>query len=183
MASDLSPALLVAMPQLLDRNFRGAVVLVVHHDEEGTFGLVLNRPTDLPVEALCDGLEMPWHGDPDALVRWGGPVDPDRGWVLVGGEDDEDIELSPVAEGIQVTSSPEALRRLAADPPTRMRVFLGYAGWGPGQLAQELQQGTWLVAPVAARFVFDAPEEGVWEQVIRSLGIDPSRLVATPGLN
>jgi len=81
------------------------------------------------------------------------------------------------------TSSPDALRQIASDPPERLRVFLGYAGWGPGQLANELAQGAWIVAPLASRFVFDEGESELWEAVLRGLGINPATLVPTQGVN
>ncbi len=181
--SDLAPALLVAMPQLQDPNFRRAVVLLVEHDEDGTFGLVVNRPLDLRVGALCESLAMRWNGEPSRRVGWGGPVRPDHGWVLAGDDEVESLELRPVADGIQVSSSPEVLRSLAEEAPQRFGIFLGYAGWGPGQLGREIAQGSWIVAPVSSRFVFDTACDDVWERVLRSLGIDPATLVATQGVN
>ena len=181
--SDLSPALLVAMPQTMDPNFRGTVVLVLEHDENGTFGLVVNRPTDLPVETLCSTLEIDWNGEPGAFVSWGGPVQPDHGWVLLGEDGLDSLDLRPVAEGIRFTSSPDVLRQLAEDPPEHMRVVLGYAGWGAGQLASELAQGVWIVAPVSAHFVFDPSGEDLWERVIQSLGINPATLIPSQGVH
>lgn len=181
--SDLAPALLVAMPQLVDPNFRRAVVLLLHHDEEGTFGLVVNRLTDVPVDSLCSSLEIGWHGPPEEIVHWGGPVQPDHGWVLLGADDLDHEDVQPVTDGIAFTSSPDALRLIAEDPPERLRVFLGYAGWGPGQLANELAHGSWIVAPVTSRFVFDVGEADLWEAVLQSLGINPATLVPTQGVN
>ena len=78
----LSSALLVAMPQLQDPNFRRTVTLIVEHDEDGTFGLVLNREVDLLASTLCASLDVEWRGDPEANIRWGGPVEPSSGWML-----------------------------------------------------------------------------------------------------
>ncbi len=171
------------MPQLLDPNFKRSVVLLVHHDEEGTFGLVVNRDTDLPVSQLCETLEIAWRGLDDELLSWGGPVQPNTGWVLFddAGEDVEDA--SAVVPGLQVAGTLEALRSVAEAPPEHVRLLVGYAGWGPGQLEGELAQGAWLLAPAEARVVFDVDHEGMWEHVVRSLGIDPSTLVSTPGVH
>ena len=182
MASELAPSLLVAMPQLVDPNFRRAVVLLLHHDEEGTFGLVVNRTTDVEIDSLCSSLDIAWRG-PEEPVRWGGPVQPDHGWVLVGDPDFDHDELEEVVDGIRFTSSPDALRRIAQEPPDRLRVFLGYAGWGPGQLAQEIAQGSWIVAPPSATHVFDVAESDLWETVLHALGINPATLVPTQGVN
>lgn len=181
--SDLSPALLIAMPQLLDPNFHRAVVLLLEHDDEGTFGLVINRPTDLAMSALCETLEIPWRGRSEVVVQWGGPVRPEHGWVLIGDGGIDHLEIDEVAKGIRFSRSPEVLGELAQAPPAHMRVFLGYAGWGPGQLQQEMIQGAWLVAPVEPRVVFESAPDSMWEEVMRGLGIEPATLVPSHGLN
>jgi len=182
----LAPALLVAMPQLLDPNFRRSVVLLIHHDAEGTFGVVLNRTTELRAAQLCESIEVDWHGDPDAEIHWGGPVQPQTGWVLF--EDDEaeqseDEDIREVVPGVGFAGSLAVLRRMASEPPTRMRILLGYAGWGPGQLESELAQGAWLVAPADPSVVFETDVDGMWSQVVRSLGIEPATLVASRGVH
>jgi putative transcriptional regulator len=180
----LAPALLVAMPQLLDPNFRRAVILLLHHDAEFTFGLVLNRPSEIGAESLCASLGVDWRGAPAALVDWGGPVQPHTGWVVLGGEERPELEdLTEVADGLHFAGSMELLRRVAANPPDRLRIFLGYAGWGAGQLEAELVQGAWLVAPLSSHTVFEIDPEVMWERVLRDLGIDPATLVATPGVH
>jgi putative transcriptional regulator len=182
-ASDLSPSLLVAMPQLLDPNFHRAVVLLIDHDDGGTFGLVLNRGTDLPVAQLCASLGIEWQGREERSVEWGGPVQPEHGWLLMGEDAPGHLEVTDVIQGVRFSRSPDVLRECAEAPPRKFRVFLGYAGWGPGQLQQELVQGAWLVAPASAEFVFDTPRESLWEQVVRRLGVDPATLVPTQGVN
>jgi putative transcriptional regulator len=184
-SSSLAPTLLVAMPQLLDPNFRRAVVLLVHHDEGGTFGVVLNRSTDIRAPNLCESLEIEWCGSPDEAIDWGGPVDPQTGWVIF--DDDEPIEASEavtqVGEGVHFAGSLEVLRQVASDPPGHLRVFLGYAGWGPGQLEAELSEGAWLTVPVTSEVVFEVDRSVMWEHVVRSLGIEPATLVATRGVH
>jgi putative transcriptional regulator len=187
----LAPGFLVAMPQLLDPNFRRAVVLLVHHDESGTFGLVLSRASERSAEDLCGALEIPWAGTEEAMVHWGGPVQPDTGWMLLGddqfpvpddeGEDEIDgMELLP---GVQFAGTLDRLRRVAAAPPARLRILLGYAGWAPGQLEAELADGAWLLVPASAEDVFDVPPDLLWAHVLRGLGIDPATLVATQGVH
>ena len=173
------------MPQLLDPNFHRTVVLVVQHDESGTFGVVLNRPTDLLAPSLCSTLEIEWCGSAEDGIDWGGPVDPQTGWVIFG--EDEPIEtgdaVTQVSEGVQFAGSLEVLRQVASDPPQDLRVLLGYAGWGPGQLELELSEGAWLVAPVSRKVVFEVGAPEMWEHVVRSLGIEPASLVATRGVH
>ncbi len=185
----LAPGFLVSMPQLLDPNFRRAVVLLIHHDENGTFGLVLTRASDQRVEDLCDALEIPWAGSSEALVHWGGPVQPDTGWMLVGddslpaAESDDELDGMEILPGVQFAGTLDRLRRVAEAPPARLRILLGYAGWAPGQLEAELAEGAWLLVPASAEDVFDVSPESLWAHVLRGLGIDPATLVSTPGVH
>ncbi|HVH17033.1 MAG TPA: YqgE/AlgH family protein [Myxococcota bacterium] len=181
----LAPALLVAMPQLLDPNFKRSVVLVIHHDSEGTFGVVLNRTTEIRAAQLCESIEVDWQGDPEAEIHWGGPVQPQTGWVLFEDNESEegDEDVREVVPGISFAGSLAVLRRMALEPPSRLRILLGYAGWGPGQLESELAQGAWLVAPADASVLFETDVDAMWAQVVRSLGIEPATLVASRGVH
>jgi putative transcriptional regulator len=184
-SSSIAPSFLVAMPQLRDPNFRRSVVLLVHHDEEGTFGVVLNRPTEITAMGLCATLEVDWCGAPEKGIGWGGPVQPQTGWLLFG--DDVAIEarddVKRVGEGVHFAGSLDVLRRVAQDPPQNLHVLLGYAGWGPGQLESELAEGAWLIAPVSRDVVFGVESSVMWDYVLRSLGIEPSTLVASRGIH
>lgn len=172
------------MPQLLDPNFKRAVVLLVHHDDDGTFGVVLNRGTEILAKSLCDSIEIEWRGNPETEVHWGGPVQPETGWVLFADEGPELPEdVRQVTPGVSFAGSLEALRVIAGAPPMRFRVILGYAGWGPGQLEAELAAGAWLVAPVERSVVFDVAEDALWVHVVRSLGIEPATLVPARGVH
>ncbi|MDH3687583.1 MAG: YqgE/AlgH family protein [Myxococcales bacterium] len=181
--SELAPGLLVAMPQLLDPNFHRAVVFMVEHDEHGSFGLVINRDTEFTCERLCDNLDMEWRGDPERLVSWGGPVQPEHGWLLVGDEASDHEDLVRVTDGVRFSRSPAALRAMARRPVPRLNIFLGYAGWEAGQLLDELIEGAWIVAPASPDLLFDQPRDSLWEAALRGLGIDPATLVQTSGVN
>jgi putative transcriptional regulator len=169
------------MPQLADPNFHRTVVALVEHDEEGTFGLVLNRPTPILAVELCSGLDIEWRGGSSTRVSSGGPCQPDTGWVLVG--EATGAEAQQVVDGIYFARSLQALRRIAEQPPPRARLFLGYSGWGPGQLEQELAAGAWLVAPMSAEAVFSEPPDSLWGRVLQSLGIDPATLIPSTGVH
>jgi len=171
------------MPQLTDPNFHRSVVQLVHHDEDGAFGLVINRRAGVAAGDLCDQLEIPWRGDRDAEVGAGGPVQSETGWVLFGGAALDVPDSYRVANGVNFAGSLEGLRALGETPPERVRLFLGYAGWGGGQLEMELAQGAWLVVPSSAGIVFDGREGEVWSRVLSELGIDPASLVSTPGVH
>jgi len=181
----LAPGLLVAMPQLMDPNFHRAVVLLVHHDADGTFGVVVNRVTDITADRLCDSIEVDWGGDDTAEIHWGGPVQPQTGWVLfderLTGADS--VEVRTLTDGLSFAGSLDVLRQVASNPPLRLRVLLGYAGWAPGQLEAELAEGAWLMAPLDDNAVFEVDPEAMWDHVVRSLGIEPATLISTRGIH
>lgn len=184
MATDLAPALLVAMDLVLDPNFRRSVVLMLEHDvEQGALGLIVNRPSDFSMAQLCESLELAWHGDREACADWGGPVGENQGWVLLDDEAARGLEVVTLAPGLHWTRSQDALRRVAGLPDLRSRVFLGYAGWAPGQLEREIAEGSWLVVPVSAELLFSESHERIWEQAVRSLGIEPATLIPSQGVN
>ena len=184
--SESEASFLVAMPQLQDPNFKRTVALLVDHDAEGTFGLVLNRPVDLTARHLCENLDVEWRGDPSAQAHWGGPVQPDTGWVLCAeglGIRPDDEGVKEIIPGLFFAGSLDVLRAVAVTPPPDVRLFLGYAGWGPGQLEEEMAQGAWLVAPVSADVVFNVSPESMWDHVVRSLGVEPATLIPTRGIH
>jgi putative transcriptional regulator len=163
--------LLVATPQLEDPNFRRSVVLVVEHDEvEGTLGVVLNRPTEVPVDRVLP----PWAelATGPSVVFQGGPVALDSALALarVPGEDeplgwralDGDTEVGRV--GLVDLDAPPGL--IAAEV-IQLRVFAGYAGWGAGQLQSEIEEGAWYVVPGEAGDVFAGDPERLWQAVLR----------------
>jgi putative transcriptional regulator len=197
---------LIAMPQLQDPNFVRAVMLIVQHDEDGTFGLVLNRPVDMSAQELCVGLEMHWGGDPELPLHWGGPVQPQTGWMLFADDpgdrlhvarSDEDLpagdsrledagaarEATDLGNGLHFAGSLEVLRQIVEAPPADLRLFLGYAGWGPGQLEHEMAEGVWLTAPATRDAIFSVDDSEMWDHVVRSLGVEPSSLTLTPGVH
>ncbi len=182
----LAASLLISMPQLLDPNFHRTVLLMMQHDETASFGLVLNRASELSIGELFESLECRWTGDRNALVHWGGPVELNSGWMLLGDTlrlvpDGE--RLTTVVPGVNFAGSLEIFRQVAADPPRNARFFFGYAGWGPGQLESEIAQGAWLSAPASPELIFEASVDDMWGDVVRGLGIDPSTLVSMSGIH
>jgi len=173
------------MPQMQDPNFRRTVALLVRHDDDGTFGVVLNRPVELSAADLCSSLDVRWCGDPSSSIHWGGPVQPTTGWVLFerDGDADEREDLTEVEQGLYFGGSLEVLRAVAESPPSGVRLFLGYAGWGPGQLEREMVEGAWLVAPLSDEVIFEVGPEVMWNFVVRGLGVDPATLIPTRGVH
>jgi putative transcriptional regulator len=199
--TQLAPGLLLAMPHLLDPNFRRAVVLMVEHDEQGSFGIIVNQPSPLTARELFASLDLEWNGDDDAVVWRGGPVMPTYGWVLhdpvlgmpVSAKPDgvtpdmtvlESGGTVPIGRELVLSSgSLTILRNIAGDPPPHVRVILGYAGWGAGQLAEEMARGSWLHVDFSLDLVFGTPPDQMWETALRSLGIDPENIVHGAGIN
>jgi putative transcriptional regulator len=183
------------MPQVMDPFFHKSVVLLIHQDdEEGSFGVIVNRQTGIKVAEILAGLEIEWRGEDADTAFFGGPVQPQLGSVLFSRGDweagpsadpDEDDDeagdgllaaMTEVAPGLAVTHHVGDLRRLAGDPPDHVRLFLGYAGWGAGQLVEEILRDDWLVAPVSEDLIFAADPDEVWELAVRSVGVDPATL-------
>lgn len=182
MSDAFEPALLVSMPQLQDPNFSRTVVLLCDFSPEGAFGLVLNRPTEMPASTMVR-IEPALDGPNTLPLCIGGPVEPERGWILLAEPPDES-EFRTVREGVYLSTSPRLLRRvLTASPTPRARVLAGYAGWGPGQLDAELAQSAWLIASVEIDLLFDVDPGEMWETAIRRLGADPSSLQTSHGVH
>jgi putative transcriptional regulator len=178
----VAPALLLSMPQLDDPNFRRTVVLLCQHTGDGAWGLVLNRQTDTPA-AQAVRLDPPIVRD-NGLTLWeGGPVERERGCLLLG-DDPNDIEAVQICHGLYISGSANLLRQLLErDAPTRARLLMGYAGWGPGQLDAELRESAWLISQVDLDLIFDVPPIEMWETAIRRLGADPGALQMSPGVH
>lgn len=179
--SSLAPTLLVAMPQLEDPNFHRSVVLLCEHADEGAMGLVINRATETLASDIVQ-LEPPPEHDSGIEVWIGGPVDPSRGWLLLSDDLGDAVEVGP---GIYLSASRDVLRRVieAHDLARRCRFLVGYAGWGPKQLDQELAASAWLTVPVEKSLLFETPPDDMWEVAIRRLGIDPNALAMGPGVH
>jgi putative transcriptional regulator len=174
------------MPQLVDPNFNRTVVLLCRHSEEdGAFGLVMNRPVKTTGRVVVN-LNPPVETERALEVWVGGPVEPQRSWMLVGNElgGAAETEDRQIAEGLYLSTSPDLLRRLLnPSPPLRARIVVGYSGWGPGQLEAELEASAWLISEVDADLIFNTPACSMWEEAIRRLGADPSALQLGGGVH
>ncbi len=166
--------LLVATPQLADPNFRRSVVLVVEHEEEdGTLGVVLNRPTEVSVDRILP----PWSElvTGPSVVFQGGPVALDSALALAQVPGTEEplgwraLSGSPAVARVGLVDL-DAPPELLAPEVTRLRVFAGYAGWGAGQLRSEVDEGAWYVLPAKSEDVFMDDPEHLWQDVLRRQG-------------
>src|SRR5258705_9802853 len=179
--ADAAPILLLSVPQMADPNFAKTVVPLRDYPGEGAFGLVVNRRMDEPAWTLIK-TEPPVRVDPDLKLWIGGPVDPQRTWVLMSeaqGPDDEQREICP---GVLLSVSKELTLQLLQTPPsTRARVLVGYAGWDGGQLDREIAASAWLTMDVDPSLIFNTPPNQMWETAIRRLGADPAGLQSASG--
>ena len=183
--NSLAPAFLLSMPQLIDPNFNRTVVLLCKHSDEGAFGLVVNRPMVTTGQVIVN-LEPVLSTERELQVWIGGPVEPERSWMLVGEEPDLAEERTGVriTDRLYLSTSPHLLRRLLdPDPPPRTRLVVGYSGWGPGQLEAELEASAWLLSDVDRDLIFNTPPERMWETAIRRLGADPATLQMSRGVH
>jgi putative transcriptional regulator len=174
-----APLLLIAMPQILDPFFHRSVVLLVHHDADGSLGFILNRPTAISVAEILSGMEIAWGGGEDVVAHFGGPVQPQLGTVLfcpTGGNGEDPAGSAEVIPGVSLTQHVGTLSHLAVAPPRCFRLLLGYAGWGAGQLVQEILRNDWLTAPAQEGLLFASDSEQIWRQALESVGVDPGAL-------
>ena len=176
------PVLLIAMPQVLDPFFHRSVVLLIHNDDEGSFGLITNRATGIKVNR-----DPERHGDLVGRRRrdvafFGGPVQPQMGTLMFDAQavadrgESADATSSLVAPGVRLTQNVTDLGELAESPPEHMRLYLGYAGWGAGQLVEEILRNDWMTAPIDNQLLFTDDPETVWARALDSVGVDPDTL-------
>ncbi len=172
--STLSNQLLIAMPNLHDPNFEHGVAIICQHGEDGAMGIMVNRLSDY---RLGDVLaQMSLRSDlpdvVDAPVLVGGPVQPERGFVLhtPHGAWDSSFRIS---DSISVTTSRDILEAIAAgNGPQHAIVALGYSGWSPGQIEHELRENAWLTAPVDLAILFTTPLDERWQAAATLVGVN-----------
>lgn len=161
--SSLQGHLLIASPRLLDPNFRRTVVLLVQHTEQGALGLILNRPTSVPIrQAWQQVSQLPCQVE--EVLRLGGPVE----GPLMALHTRPNLSESEVLPGVYFAVEPKHLTPLVTEPSGPARFYVGYAGWGAGQLESELSEGSWLTPEATPAHVFDNGED-LWERVTREI--------------
>ncbi len=170
------------MPQLGDPNFHRSVVLMLEHSETGAMGLVINRAAPLTLRELAKGqsLSIARLREQEAVFV-GGPVEPNRGFVL---HDCRTLtEKQEILPGLFLSVTVDALGPLLQDATVRLRFCLGFAGWGPKQLEQELTSGAWLFTEASAPGVLDGDPAALWDSTLRGMGVDPAMLLSSKGVH
>lgn len=179
----LTGQLLIAMPAMADPRFAQSVIFVCAHTADGAMGLIVNRPIEQPsFDDMLRQLDItPVPPARRIRLHQGGPVENARGFVLHTADWSGDGSLR-VDDSLVLTASLDILKAIAAGGgPERGLLALGYAGWGPGQLEQEIQQNAWLSAPALLDVLFDRDHETKWRRALASLHIDPLLLSGAAG--
>jgi putative transcriptional regulator len=173
---------LVAMPGLQDENFNHTVSLLCEHSDSGAVGLVINRPTDLRLSEMMEQMGLDHDEvDGETIVYWGGPVQPERGFVIhrePGGWE----SCLPLDAGLFITTSRDILSAIGkGEGPREFFVVLGYAGWDAGQLETEMLHNAWLNTPLDGQILFRIPAGERWQAATRLLGVDVSQITSEAG--
>jgi putative transcriptional regulator len=181
--SALTNQLLIAMPGMVDPNFSTTVTLICEHNDDGALGIIINRPLSLKLSGLFEQLAVD-DADPETAsnpVMSGGPVGTERGFVLHGKNHSFENTLA-VSDDIQLTLSRDVIDAMAVgDGPEKSLVAIGYAGWEPGQLEEEMLANSWLNVTATPELVFDTPFEERWDSAARLLGVNIASLSPDAG--
>ncbi len=184
---DLTDQFLIAMPGMRDGNFSGAVVYLCEHNANGALGLVINRPTELPLQELFQKVDLKLDRPDlaDEPVYFGGPVQTERGFVLHDRLDAEGGHYNStlkIGEALEMTTSRDVLEALAGGAgPKRVFVTLGYSGWSAGQLEDEISRNGWLTVKAQPEIIFDTPVEQRYDKALSLLGVDRNFLMGEAG--
>ena len=184
---DLTNQFLIAMPGMADETFAGTVVYLCEHNERGALGLVINRPIDIKLKNLFHKVELKLDREElaEQPVYFGGPVQTERGFVLHEKLHDGDAPYNStlsIPGGLEMTTSKDVLEAMAGGSgPLKVLITLGYSGWQPGQLEDELGRNGWLTVDADHKVIFDTPIEQRYGRALSLLGFDPMMLSQEAG--
>jgi len=181
--TSLTGHLLIAMPNLADPNFSGTVSLICEHSESGAMGLVINHPTEITMAEVFEQMNVEGGEEQRGqLVLSGGPVSLDRGFILHSSGDGDWESSLQITDDLVLTASADIVRAMASEkPPNPALMFLGYAGWGAGQLEEEIQQNSWLTTPATTDIIFNAPFAERVKLAVEAAGVNFGRLSGGAG--
>jgi putative transcriptional regulator len=180
----LEGKLLIAMPGMNDPRFEKSVVFMCAHSGEGAMGLIVNKPvTGLGFREMMEKLELGITAStPDFPVLYGGPVQTGRGFVLHSNDYESQESTMPVAGGVSLTATIDILKAMAdGHGPDKAMFALGYAGWGPGQIEDEIRANGWIHCDADPSILFDPDMETKWNRALGKLGIEASSLSVHAG--
>lgn len=176
--TQLKNQLLVAMPSLNDPNFKQAVAYVFEHSELGAMAIVINKPMSINVGSVLEMLDIPID-EPDIKnfpVLRGGPVSREQGFIIHREKEIGNGEIASKQHHIIISGSKEDLIKIPQRKFDRVLVSLGYAGWGQGQLEEEIMRNDWVVAPLDPKIIFETPFDKRWEEAAALVGIDFTKM-------
>ncbi len=180
---ELAPGLLAAAPSLRCPFFHHTVVLLIDHGDDGSFGFVLNKEAPLDFRGVAEELGLAVENDRvfDVPVLRGGPVSPETGWIVFDPDGAPKVpkDVLRVSGGLALTASVDMLHAMASgEVPERALLTLGYSGWSPGQLEDEMREGSWIPIDLDPALIFELPIADRWRIALESLGIDPGRVTS-----
>lgn len=181
---DLTGNLLIAMPGMGDPRFEHSVVFMCAHSDEGAMGLIVNKPApEVALHDVLDQLEISPESDvAKKPVHYGGPVEMARGFVLHSGEYSSRLQTLEVSHAFGMSATVDILEDIAkGQGPRKSLVMLGYSGWGPGQLEDEIGRNGWLTCDATTDLVFGTGDPDKWSEALGQLGIDPLGLSSAAG--
>lgn len=179
----LQAQLLIAMPSMQDERFQRSVIFMCSHTADaGAMGLMINKQLpNLQFADLAKQLDIDAEHSPPITMHFGGPVETGRGFVLHSDDYQRDATI-PMADGVSMTATVDILRAMASGTgPGDAILALGYAGWAPGQLEQEIQRNDWLHCAADSDIIFEVALDAKWEAAVRRIGIDPAMLSMQAG--
>lgn len=180
---------LIAMPGMLDTNFERTVVYICAHSEDGAMGFIINRPQDMNFKDVLLHLQLVDEDEAICLpprtvdfpIRSGGPVESGRGFVLHSDDYSSDSSI-PVSDDISLTATLDIVRAISrGEGPRRGLLMLGYAGWGAGQLENEIAANGWLTCPASEDLIFDTAAEDKYDRALALMGVSPAMLSSEAG--
>ena len=174
---DLTGQIIVSMPALQDERFYRTVIYICAHSPEGSMGIIINKKIDYDLYPdLLEQLGINKMNNKKIFIRYGGPVESGRGFVLHSDEIMRKETLS-IDKGIALTSTSEFFDDLSkGNGPKNSILALGYAGWGPGQIENEILSNSWMTLSADSKFIFDEEVNNKWSNAFNLLGVDPSKL-------
>lgn len=172
---------LLAAPQVQDSLFQRSVIYIVRHDDDGTLGLIINRPSHVTLHELLDDLQIERQQLADHQVMHGGPVHPEVGLVMHTGQPVWHASIA-VSENVCITSSKDVLEALAEGQPFgHYQIMLGYSAWSPGQLDDELKRGDWLICEPDLSLLFEVDPPEKWQMAADRIGFRQDWLAEETG--
>ena len=178
-STSLANHFLIAMPELASSFFAQSVTFICEHNDDGAMGFVINRPLEITIRELFDQVNISYLPDfkhSEQIVMSGGPVEPERGFVLHTGEPVWGASM-PITTDLSVTTSFDVLEAIGMNKgPDTFLLALGYAGWGAGQLDNEILENSWLSSPANKELLFSHDCENCWQQAADLIGVDLQQL-------